>query len=179
MGKARGKVKRTKVYRHNVDRKRMWKKSKQLPTIKCTEIKAAWKNGRSADANMNAMGLALNLRDTFKIDDTKDSLRSEKTTTKDPSGDAEMSELKVADLLEYEASKAKESTMRLSEPEAQFCMMMLEKYADDYKAMARDANNYYQETPKQIRRKVLTFRRFPGNHADFLKGRNLPPMDTD
>ncbi|GAU92857.1 hypothetical protein RvY_04883 [Ramazzottius varieornatus] len=179
MGKARGKVKRTKVYRHNVDRKRMWKKSKQMPTIKCTEIKAAWKKGKSIDANMSAMGLTLHLDDAFKIDDTKDSLRPDRKTPKDPSRDVEMSEAKVADLLEYEASKPKESTMRLSEPEAQFCMTMLEKYGDDYKAMARDANNYYQETPKQIRRKILTFRRFPGSHADFLKGRNLPPMDTD
>ncbi|CAI9578729.1 unnamed protein product [Staurois parvus] len=36
---------------------------------------------------------------------------------------------------------------------------MVENYGEDYKAMARDEQNYYQDTPKQIMRKINLYKR--------------------
>ena len=35
-------------------------------------------------------------------------------------------------------------------------------------AMARDPKNYYQETPKQIRRKIVTFQGIPSQYQAYL-----------
>lgn len=45
-------------------------------------------------------------------------------------------------------------------PEIQFCEYMIKKHKDDYVAMARDLKNYFQETPKQIRRKIMKYNNF-------------------
>ncbi len=36
---------------------------------------------------------------------------------------------------------------------------MLEKYNDDYKKMARDHHNSYQETPTQLKKKIGLFKK--------------------
>ncbi|XP_055337436.1 nucleolar protein 16-like [Paramacrobiotus metropolitanus] len=181
MGKARSKVKRVKAYSYTTDRKKLWKKRKQVPHIKCTEIKEAWNAKKSIDQNLRHMGLAVDANKTLQIEDTKVRLLGKNTKKKAEKvdGDVEMGESSVAEILQKSAATPQESGMKLSEPEAEFCMLMIEKYGQDYKAMARDADNYYQETPKQIRRKIQTFRRFPGPHANFLKRKGLSQMDVD
>jgi hypothetical protein len=52
---------------------------------------------------------------------------------KDSSGDVVMGETKVSDLLEIQAAIPMVSNMKLSEPEAQFCITMIEKHRADYK----------------------------------------------
>ena len=37
-----------------------------------------------------------------------------------------------------------------------------------FQAMARDHRNYYQDTPKQIRRKILTFKGIPEQYNAYL-----------
>ena len=37
-------------------------------------------------------------------------------------------------------------------------------------AMARDARNYYQDTPKQIRNKIILFQSIPEQYNPYLKG---------
>ncbi|OQV16671.1 putative Nucleolar protein 16 [Hypsibius exemplaris] len=181
MGKANGRVKRAKTFKHHVDRKRLWKKSKQLPVIKCAEIKAAWNPKKTVDANMRLMGLALDANKTMKIDDTKDQMipRKRKASKNTVSEDVSMEEPNVADLLEKEAATPTISLLKLSEPEAQFCMQMMRKHGEDYKAMAKDAGNYYQETPKAIQRKINKFRKYPGHHGDFLKSLDSSVMDAE
>ncbi|XP_067936716.1 nucleolar protein 16-like isoform X2 [Watersipora subatra] len=63
--------------------------------------------------------------------------------------------------LEYKASLPENVKLRLSEPDTQYVIYMMENYGEDYKAMARDKKNYYQDTPKQIRKKILKFQKIP------------------
>jgi hypothetical protein len=53
---------------------------------------------------------------------------------------------------------------------------MMDKYKTDYKAMARDPRNHYQETPKAIESKVRRFIRIPEHYAVYCKQRGL--LDT-
>lgn len=46
-------------------------------------------------------------------------------------------------------------------------------------AMARDEKNYYQDTPKQIKRKINEYKRFhPEHYGAFMESLGVPqPMD--
>ncbi|KAJ8317256.1 hypothetical protein KUTeg_005160 [Tegillarca granosa] len=85
--------------------------------------------------------------------------------------------------LEAEANVEQASTMRLSEPEVRYCIYMMEKHGDDFKvnnqkdvkhfsyAMARDSRNYYQDTPKQIKRKINKFKSIPDQYNAYLRSK--------
>jgi len=45
---------------------------------------------------------------------------------------------------------------------------MLEKYNDDYKKMARDHKNYYQDTPAQIKRRINIFKTMKTQYEKYL-----------
>jgi hypothetical protein len=38
-------------------------------------------------------------------------------------------------------------------------------------AMARDERNYYQDTPKQIKRKITTFKGIPSQYRAYLQSK--------
>jgi len=86
----------------------------------------------------------------------------------------------VVQELEEEANQPQSKTLRLSQPEIRYCIYMMEKYAEDYEAMARDSKNTYQDTPAQIRRKILTFKSIPVQYNAYLrsKGNSSEAMDT-
>jgi hypothetical protein len=50
---------------------------------------------------------------------------------------------------------------------------MMDKHKMDFKAMARDPRNHYQETPKAIESKVSRFIRIPEHYAVYCKERGL------
>lgn len=55
----------------------------------------------------------------------------------------------------------------------------MDKYGHDYKAMAKDKKNYYQETWKQLRAKVKTFMGIPKQYGAYLKDRGLLDKEFD
>eukprot|EP00117_Sycon_ciliatum_P029815 scpid78751/ scgid23651/ Nucleolar protein 16 len=61
--------------------------------------------------------------------------------------------------LERLASGGEKLERHISPGEVDFVMHMIKTHKSDYKAMARDKRNYYQHTPKQIKRKVEAFLR--------------------
>ncbi|EPY82228.1 nucleolar protein 16-like protein [Camelus ferus] len=62
--------------------------------------------------------------------------------------------------LEAEASLPEKKGNTLSRDLIDYVRYMVENHGEDYKAMARDEKNYYQDTPKQIRSKINVYKRF-------------------
>jgi hypothetical protein len=48
-------------------------------------------------------------------------------------------------------------------------MYMIEKHGEDYKKMARDHQNHYQDTPNQIRKKINLFKKNKLQYQKYLE----------
>lgn len=62
---------------------------------------------------------------------------------------------------------------RLPKAQVDSIVYLLDKYGDDYQAMARDRKNYYQETWKQIRAKIKKFMKNSKDFGKYMKSRGL------
>jgi len=164
-------------FNYNKNRRRAWKKQKKLPTIGCAEVKEAWDSRKSVQANFSDMGLSLDPNKTLRIPSTKELLKEStlgagSKSTGSKSVTEKQVKTNVIKDLEAVANAEQPVRMRLAEPEIRYCIYMMERYEDDYKAMARDDKNYYQDTPKQIRRKILTFKSIPEQYREYLNSKS-------
>lgn len=75
--------------------------------------------------------------------------------------------------LEEQALCSAESRVRKqSEREQNWIERMVIRYGDDYKKMARDQKlNPMQQTPQDIKRRILKWKAMTGNHTDQLISR--------
>ncbi|XP_066447271.1 nucleolar protein 16 [Eleutherodactylus coqui] len=156
MGKVRKKRKNT--YNYNINRKKLKirARKKMAPRIACDELRRAWDDSRSVATNLAEMGLAADPNKALAV-------RAETDTSTEPKYVRKpyvLKELKAA------ASLPSKHTMGISSDMVFYVRHMVENYGEDYKAMARDDQNYYQDTPKQIQRKVDLYRR---HHPDEYK----------
>ncbi|XP_064091161.1 nucleolar protein 16-like [Macrobrachium nipponense] len=199
--------KQRKKYRYKVTAKRRQRAQKKLlnPTIESQEIKKNWDNKKSAFSNVDNMGLVFNLNklkpskeelitpmdhyEEYSDDDedTKEVLPTKKKNKDKKKGKVEKNkkEGKVIEHLEKLAAKKIPKQIvggvRLPKDLVDFATLMLDKHGSDFKAMARDPMNYYQDSWKQIRTKIKHFVTNPRYFAPYLKERNrlklpdLPP----
>ncbi|KAH9513336.1 Nucleolar protein 16 [Bulinus truncatus] len=125
------------------------------------EIKKAWDQGKSVFQNLKEMGISADPNKTLKVPHSKAvkmgmmNIEMEAEITQSPIKNFVMKELE-------EKSKipaAKKFTM--SDEDAGFCVYLMDKYGENYKGMARDERNYFQETPKQLQRKINRFKSIP------------------
>jgi len=79
----------------------------------------------------------------------------------------------VRQLEEEVASIPRKSSFRFPPDQVKFITYMMSKYGEDYKAMARDRRNEWQETPKQIKQKIVKFRSIPEQFAKYAKENGL------
>ncbi|KAK7500690.1 hypothetical protein BaRGS_00007934 [Batillaria attramentaria] len=169
-----GKPKKTKKsFNYQRDRRKSWTKSKKMPTIHCKQIRQAWNEKKTLYKNMKDMGLSADPNTTLKIPRAKDLLGPQTAATDaDTRYSQQRKKSRVVEELEEEANAPQQRRMKMSEPDVDFCIAMIDKYGDDYKAMARDALNYFQETPKQIGRKIRLFRSIPEQYNAYLASRS-------
>ncbi|XP_027033004.2 nucleolar protein 16 [Tachysurus fulvidraco] len=148
------------TFNYNVNRKKLKKNmiKKQRPRIECDQIRKAWNPHKTAKQNMRDMGLAFGSR------------RVSPTTSKagvEPV--ARVLKPYVVREMEEEANLPRKDTTTCSTDLIEFVQHMIREHGEDYKAMARDEKNYYQDTPKQIKRKVDLYKRCHADeHAVFL-----------
>lgn len=64
---------------------------------------------------------------------------------------------KVVQELEKEANKPVKKNFKFSKIMRDDLEYYINKYGDDYQAMARDEKNIYQDSPGQIRQKILKY----------------------
>ncbi|XP_067000986.1 nucleolar protein 16 [Anabrus simplex] len=164
------KVKRRQKYRFSVNRKRLKNKQRKGPSIQCKEIKDAWTNKKSVRKNMEEMGLIYDPNTALKIPSTKELLHPEMKEQDEGKMDVDgPSKNFVAEKLEAEAKAPRVRKFRLPKNEVQWLSYLIKKYGEDYKAMARDPKNHYQETWKQLRGKIKTFKAIPEQYEEFLE----------
>ncbi|XP_066299476.1 nucleolar protein 16-like [Branchiostoma lanceolatum] len=159
------------------DRKKQWKKSKKKVKIGHRGVEAAWDDRKSVSQNLRDMGLSHDVNKTIPLPKTRD-MMAKVYQDKDegmevdvsPSGKSKKAKkLHVMKQLEQEANTPQEGIPRLSTEMVRYCTYMMDKYGEDYVAMARDVKNYYQDTPKQIRRKIMRFKSIPDQYQEYLK----------
>lgn len=86
----------------------------------------------------------------------------------------------VLNELEAEASLPEKRGDTLSRDLIDYVRYMVENHGENYKAMARDEKNYYQDTPKQIRNKINVYKRFyPTEWQAFLESLQNTKMEVE
>ncbi|GFS00495.1 nucleolar protein 16-like [Elysia marginata] len=170
MGKVR-KVKRHEKFNYSKDRKKNRKKSKEVPAIKCEEIKKAWDVTKSVKKNLEDMGIAADSNKAVKMPRSKPLKMG--TLDVEMEVDLQKTPIKkfVMNELEERSKIPGKKKMSMSDEDAGFCVYMMDTYVDNYKAMARDDRNYYQETPKQIQRKINRFKSIPEMYKIYAEAR--------
>ncbi|XP_071089975.1 uncharacterized protein [Haliotis cracherodii] len=163
---------RNKTYNYTKDRKRSWKNKNKLQKITCETVSEAWDEKKSVAQNMQDMGLSADSNQTIRIPKTKEFLtKSAEVVMAIKSKKKKAVKHHVVDALEKQAKIPQEARLRLSDLEVRYCAHMMEKHGEDYKAMARDPKNYYQETPKQIKKKINRFKNIPEQYETYLRSK--------
>ncbi|XP_054258054.1 nucleolar protein 16 [Macrosteles quadrilineatus] len=157
------KQRRRKRYGYNVNRKRLRNKIRKTPVISCPQVKQAWVVKASVKSNLKNMGLAYDANIIPSISSNK-LIKTEhvKPNEKEPE------KLQVISELEEDAHAPRERGLRLPKSHVQWVTYLMDKYGEDYEAMARDKKNYYQETWQQIRRKIKQFKGIPEQYNEYL-----------
>uniref|UniRef100_G3QC96 Nucleolar protein 16 n=1 Tax=Gasterosteus aculeatus aculeatus TaxID=481459 RepID=G3QC96_GASAC len=137
MPKAKKSSKRKK-FDYNQDRKKMRKRSnkKYNPRIENSQIQNAWDNKKSTAKNLLVP------------------IKKSSVSTCCGSVVAEQHHQKSK-----EANVPERDCKTLSSDLIEYAQYMIREHNDDFKAMAQDEKNYYQDTPKQIKRKINEYMR--------------------
>ncbi|KAG1969963.1 nucleolar protein 16 [Pimephales promelas] len=162
MGKLKKNSKRN-TFDYNKNKKNLKRKlrRKDKPLIECPQIRKAWDEHKTVKQNLQDMGLSAGTKGMLPIKPKKD-------TKSDPT-EAVVLKPYVIKEMEAEASLRGKDRTTCSTDMIEYVQHMVKEHNEDYKAMARDEKNYYQDTPKQIKRKVELFKRcHPDEYAAFI-----------
>ncbi|XP_054245136.1 nucleolar protein 16 isoform X2 [Indicator indicator] len=177
MPKAKGKGRRQK-YSYNLNRKRLYRSARRraAPRIACSHIRHAWDPTKSVAQNLADMGLAEDPNKAVPIPKKQllvmesDGLEQGKKIVRKPY---------VVNEMEYEASLPEKKSNTLSRDLIDYVRYMIQNHGENYKEMARDEKNYYQDTPKQIKRKINVYKNFyPEEYKDFIASLKPEKMDV-
>ncbi|KAM3728215.1 Nucleolar protein [Dirofilaria immitis] len=164
-------------------KKKAMKKRRALDGITCKQMRKVWDKNATIKQNMKAMGLAYDSNKLFSLcpnaskyceeieqklrDSTKFQIQKAKSIG------SESKAIKVIAALEKEVEEEKIRQKKrrnycLLARDIEFCVYMIEGHGDNYEEMSRDARNIYQDTSKQIERKIRIFKQSP-EYSTYLK----------
>uniref|UniRef100_A0A1B6FB25 Nucleolar protein 16 n=1 Tax=Cuerna arida TaxID=1464854 RepID=A0A1B6FB25_9HEMI len=152
-----------KKYGYNINRKRLRNKVRKTPVITCPQVKNAWNVKQSVKRNLKNMGLAYDANIAQSISSNK-LIKTEHVKPNERGPE----KLHVVTELEEDAHAPRERRFALPNSQVQWVTYLMDKYGEDYEAMARDKKNYYQETWQQIRRKIKLFKGVPEQYNQYL-----------
>ncbi|XP_059783074.1 nucleolar protein 16-like [Balaenoptera ricei] len=176
--KAKGKTRRQK-FGYNVNRKRLNRNArrKAAPRIECSHIRHAWDQTKSVRQNLADMGLAMDPNRAVPL--LKRKVKALEVDVEERPKEL-MRKPYVLNDLEAEASLPEKKGNTLSRDLIDYVCYMVENHGEDYKAMARDEKNYYQDTPKQIRNKINVYKRFyPAEWQAFVDSLQKNKMEVE
>ncbi|KAM8798934.1 NOP16 protein, partial [Eudromia elegans] len=179
MPKAKGKNRRQK-YSYKLNRKRLYRSARRRarPRIECAHVRHAWDPTKSVAQNLADMGLAedpnkavpISRKALLVTDAESDGQGKRKKTVIKPY---------VLNEMEYEASLPEKKSNTLSRDLIDYVRYMIQNHGENYKEMARDEKNYYQDTPKQIKRKINVYKNFyPEEYKAFVASLKQEKMDV-
>jgi len=179
------KQRRKKVYRHNINRKRLRNKIFSTGNIGCKDVKNAWDQKRSVQANLEEMGLSYDPNLTIGIPSKKQQLKEALGATDKEWNQDDLPAVTgptkkfVVEALEADARAPRARRFRLPKSQVEWITYLMKKYGNDYKGMARDGKNYYQETWKQLRQKIRTFKKIPEQYGEYLKENGIRAVEAE
>ncbi|KFO92622.1 Nucleolar protein 16, partial [Buceros rhinoceros silvestris] len=143
-----------------------------------SHIRHAWDPTKSVAHNLAEMGLAEDPNKAVPI-----LKRSALGTEAGSSGWEQRKKIVrkpyVVNEMEYEASLPEKKSNTLSRDLIDYVRYMIQNHGENYKEMARDEKNYYQDTPKQIKRKINVYKNFyPEEYKDFIASLKQEKMDV-
>ncbi|KAE9547178.1 hypothetical protein FO519_009611 [Halicephalobus sp. NKZ332] len=152
------------------NKKKSLKKKIQSATT-CSAIQQQWDKSKTTIGNLTMMGLSANVNKTISLPKTRIQAEIEISQLAEALAQGKSlekpkpSKIHVCETLEQQAKEKEEYVKKkrtgpiLMQKDVQFCSEMIRRHGDDYAAMARDHLNIYQDTAKQIERKIATFKR--------------------
>jgi len=186
------KQRRRQKFMHDRNRKRIKKSHDKYKkeNIKVTSdvMKEHWDHKESIQNNLEKMGVAFDANKVIssqkstkeqyveKIKETsseKSSVEKEKKEEPTPKKSASSLVIKRLEAEAAEAHANKKQTFRFPKEQVRWITFCMDKHGDDFKAMAKDPKNIWQETPKQIRQKVMKFISIPEHFDVYANERGL------
>lgn len=131
------------------------------------------------------MGLSYDPNKTIKIPNSKKEFKASLLSNENDWNETIIEDhpskekLYVAEALEADAKAPRERRFQLPKSQVEWITYLMKKYGKDYKAMARDKKNYNQETWKQIRQKILRFKKIPEQYNKYLDENKLEESDSE
>merc|ERR1711981_872170 len=174
-----------KTYDYARNRKRVRRKlektSKFNVKVGCKVVRDAWDHRVSVRENMSRMGIVLNASDVMPVSGTKKKLVNNMKKLKNVSVEEEteavaestITKPEVIAKLSEEANVPVKQNFRFTTSQVQLITHMMDKHGTDYKAMARDPRNHFQETPAKLRGMIRKFISIPEHYAPYCKERGL------
>ena len=175
-----------KTYNYGKNRKRvrqqLEKSSKFNVKVDCKVVRDAWDHRVSVRENMSRMGIVLNASDVMPVSGTKKKLVNNLKKLKKVSVEEEteaaadspiITKPEVIAKLSEEATVPVKQNFRFTTSQVQLITHMMDKHGTDYKAMARDPRNHFQETPAKLRGMIRKFISIPEHYAPYCKERGL------
>merc|ERR1712066_402083 len=140
--------------------------------------------GVSVKENMSRMGIVLNARDVMPLSGAKQKLVSNMKKLKNiPVEEDEKTpdilKPEVIAKLSEEANVPAKQNFRFTTSQVQLITYMMDKHGTNYKAMARDPRNHFQETPAKLRGMIRKFINIPEHYAPYCRERGLLPGNND
>ncbi|EDO47617.1 predicted protein [Nematostella vectensis] len=139
------------------------KKHKKIVKIMNSTLSKRWDHSKTLKQNFQELGLvsdvnvALPIQKKKKREDDNEKMEVEKSPTD------------VVQEFETLAANEVKKERRIAPGEAHFVWKLIQKHGEDYKAMSKDKDNYYQHTPKQLKRKCEAFLRSSQDFSEYLK----------
>merc|ERR1719400_2369833 len=132
--------------------------------------------------------MVLNASDVMPVSGTKQKLVNKMKKLKNVSVEEETEAVAVSTItkpeviakLSEEANVPVKQNFRFTTSQVQLITHMMDKHGTDYKAMARDPRNHFQETPAKLRGMIRKFISIPEHYAPYCRERGLiQPENSD
>merc|ERR1712050_240728 len=124
-----------------------------------------------------AMGVALDVNQVMPFAGTKkkliNKLKKQNQVPIEEKSSVKVTKPDVITQLEDEANVEAKPTFRFTPTQVQLITYMMDKHGMDFKAMARDPKNHYQEAPAKLKGMVTKFISIPEHYAPYCKERGL------